>query len=121
MKIRTVSSNGSEIAIVSSDQVCLSDEQTALDFMMSVHEATGCRSIVINKEAVTEDFFILSTRIAGGILQKFINYRFKLAIVGDFSGYTSKPLTDFIRESNKGKDIFFVASEKDAIEKLSQG
>lgn len=62
----------------------------------------------------------LSTRIAGEILQKFINYQFKFAIVGDFSGYTSKPLKDFIYESNKGRDIFFVSSEEDAIEKLSR-
>ena len=64
--------------------------------------------------------FVLSTRIAGEILQKFINYQFKFAIVGDFSGYTSKPLKDFIYESNKGRDIFFVSSEEDAIEKLSR-
>ena len=32
----------------------------------------------------------------------------------------SKPLKDFIYESNKGRDIFFVSSEEDAIEKLSR-
>jgi hypothetical protein len=69
---------------------------------------------------VIEDFFVLSTRIAGEILQKFITYQFKLAIVGDFSGYTSKPLKEFIYESNKGKEIFFVSSEEDAIEKLGR-
>lgn len=67
-----------------------------------------------------EDFFILSTKIAGEILQKFILYNFKLAIVGDFSGYTSKPLKDFIYESNKGRDIFFVSSVEDAIERLGR-
>ena len=77
-------------------------------------------SIILNKDAVTPDFFVLSTKIAGEILQKFINYQFKFAIVGDFSGYTSKPLKDFIYESNKGRDIFFVSSEEDAIEKLSR-
>lgn len=120
MDIKTIKTKGIEIAIVNSDQVCISDGQTALDFMMSVRYETGCHSIVINKDAITEDFFHLSTRIAGEILQKFVNYRFKLAIVGDFSGYTSKPLKDFIFESNSGRDIFFVSSESDAIEKLSR-
>ena len=120
MNIKTVKINDMEIAIVNSDKVCISDGQTALDFMMSVNYETGCHSIVINKDAIAEDFFILSTRIAGEILQKFINYHFKLAIVGDFSRYTSKPLKDFIFESNKGKDIFFVSSEKEAIEKLDK-
>lgn len=120
MTIQKITSGSNEIAVVHSDTVCISDVQSALDFMMSVHYETGSRSIVINKEAVIEDFFVLSTRVAGEILQKFINYRFKLAIVGDFSGYTSKPLKDFIYESNNGRDIFFVSSEEEAIEKMSR-
>lgn len=42
----------------------------------------------------------------------------KFAIYGDFSKYTSKPLKDFMYESNHGKDIFFVENEEQAIEKL---
>lgn len=120
MNIKKITSNGKEIAIINSDGVCISDVQSALDFMMTVNYETGIHSIVLNKEAITPDFFVLSTRIAGEILQKFITYRFKFAIVGDFSGYTSKPLKDFIYETNKGRDIFFVSSEEDAIEKLSR-
>ncbi len=120
MNIKTVKTDSTEIAIVNSNQICISDGQTALDFMMSVNYETGCRSIVINKDAIAENFFILSTRIAGEVLQKFINYRFRLAIVGDFSKYTSKPLKDFIYESNNGKDIFFVTSENDAVERLDR-
>ena len=44
----------------------------------------------------------------------------KLAIVGDFSGYTSKPLRDFIYESNNGSHVFFVATVEEALEKLSR-
>lgn len=43
----------------------------------------------------------------------------KIAIIGDFSAYTSKSLKDFIYESNNGKDLFFLSDEKKAIEKLS--
>lgn len=120
MDIKKITANGNEIAIVNSDEVCISDVQSALDFMMSVNYETGSHSIILNKDAVTPDFFVLSTRIAGEILQKFINYQFKFAIVGDFSVYTSKPLKDFIYESNRGRDIFFVSSEEDAIQKLSR-
>lgn len=119
MNIKIITDEDNKIAIVTGDEVCLKDAQSALDFMMSVNYETGCQTIVINKEAVIEDFFVLSTRIAGEILQKFITYRFKLAIVGDFSGYASKPLNDFIYESNKGKDIFFVSTEEEAIQKLT--
>jgi hypothetical protein len=120
MNIKKIASGENEIAIVNSDTVCISDVQSALDFMMSVNYETGCHSIIINKEAIVEDFFVLSTRIAGEILQKFINYQFKLAIIGDFSRYTSKPLKDFIYESNHGRDIFFVSSEEEAIKRLSR-
>ncbi|MGZ4135560.1 MAG: DUF4180 domain-containing protein, partial [Tumebacillaceae bacterium] len=60
----------------------------------------------------------LKTRLAGEILQKFINYRVKVAIVGDFSMYSSRSLQDFIYESNGGTDIFFLPTEQQAIEKL---
>jgi hypothetical protein len=42
----------------------------------------------------------------------------KIAMVGDFEGYTSKSLKDFIYESNKGSQVFFLGDEKGAIERL---
>lgn len=63
---------------------------------------------------------VLKTRLAGEILQKFVNYNIKVAIIGDFTIYTSKSLRDFMYESNKGKDIFFSPSVNDAIEILSR-
>jgi len=60
----------------------------------------------------------LSTGLAGEILQKFINYHIKIAIYGDYSNYTSKPLKDFIYECNHGKDFFFTATKEEGIEKL---
>lgn len=57
--------------------------------------------------------------MAGEILQKFSTYQVRLAIIGDFSKYTSKSLTDFIYESNKGKHINFVNSTTEALKILS--
>lgn len=106
------------IAIVKSDDIVIKDVQSAIDFIMSIKYETNCNKIALNKEAIIEDFFILSKGLAGEVLQKFINYQTKFAIYGDFSKYTSKPLKDFIYESNNGKDIFFVENETKAIEKL---
>ena len=75
--------------------------------------------IIINKAAICKEFFDLSTKIAGEILQKFINYRKRIAIIGDFSIYTSKSLKDFIYECNKGKNIFFTSDVEQAIKRLS--
>jgi len=119
MNISTVRKNGTEIAIVSSNDILINDVQSALDLMATVSYEVGCNRIILNKSALSEEFFDLRTRLAGEILQKFMNYRTKIAIVGDFSAYTSKSLKDFIYESNNGKDIFFYADEDQAIEKLS--
>lgn len=43
----------------------------------------------------------------------------KVAIYGDFSKYTSKPLKDFIYESNNGNAVFFTETQAQAVEKLS--
>ncbi len=119
MEIRAIEKNGVIIAVVTADEKLLYDVQSALDLMATVHYETDSNRIALKKESVAEEFFILSTRLAGEILQKFVNYHCKLAIIGDYSKYTSKPLKDFIYESNKGQDIFFVATEDEAVERLS--
>ena len=111
MQIETRNHKSVKIALIRGREQVLTDPQTALDLIVTV--------IALPKEAVAGDFFVLSTRLAGEILQKFINYQSKLAIYGDFSRYTSKPLKDFIYESNRGADVFFAADEADALEKLA--
>lgn len=106
------------IAVVQNDSLIITDLQSALDFAMTIRYDTGASNLVIPKECVTKDFFALSTKLAGEILQKYVNYGIKLAIIGDFSGYTSKALHDFIYESNKGKDFFFVPDVEEAIKKM---
>lgn len=109
-----------DIAIVKSNEIIIKDAQSAIDFIMTVKYETNCSKVALNKEAIAEDFFILSKGLAGEVLQKFINYQTKFAVYGDFSKYTSKPLKDFIYESNNGKDIFFAANEEEAIKMLSR-
>ena len=118
MTITKIEKNGILCAIVNSDKPVITDAQSALDVLMSAKFETGTKNIVISKKLIVEDFFILSTGFAGEVLQKFINYGGRIAIYGDFSHYTSKPLHDFI--SNKGKDVFFVATEHEAIEMLTR-
>ncbi len=110
----------SDIAIVDSKETIIKDITSAIDLVMDIKYKTNCYKIALNKSAITEAFFILSSGLAGEILQKFVNYGIKFAIYGDYSKYTSKPLKDFIYESNQGKDIFFVATEDEAMEMLNR-
>ena len=119
MKITSVNENGVQIAVVESDEVLISDIQSALDFMATVQYETGTNRIALNKSAVCEEFFDLSTKLAGEILQKFVTYQVKLAIVGDFSVYTSKSLQSFIYESNRGRGVCFASDQKQALKRLS--
>ncbi len=118
MKTEVLRKNNKKVAVVSSDDLLITDVQSALDLVMTIKYETGCTDIAINKEAVTEEFFVLSTCLAGEILQKFINYGVRFAVYGDFSGYTSKPLKDFMYESNNGKDIYFQPDVFLAVDKL---
>ncbi|MFF3024494.1 DUF4180 domain-containing protein [Gottfriedia sp. NPDC057948] len=120
MNIKTTEVNGHLIAIANVDSVILTDEQSALDLLMTISYNHKSSRIALTKEAISEDFFNLSTKLAGAVLQKFVNYNIKFAIIGDFSSYTSKSLKDFIYECNKGNNVFFVSTEQDAIDRLSK-
>lgn len=119
MQIEIITLNGITTAHVTADERVIIDAQTALDLMMTVKYETGTENIAISKNLIVDNFFILSSGLAGEILQKFINYGFRIAIYGDFSKFTSKPLKDFMYESNKGRDIFFTDSLEKATEKLT--
>ena len=119
MKIKKIKRNNTETAPVVSDMPVITDTQSALDLIMTVDYETGVKNIAISKELIAERFFILSSGLAGEILQKLVNYGFRIAIYGDYSSYTSKPLKDFIYESNNGHDIFFTDTLEKAVEKLT--
>ena len=120
MEIKTTERNGVVCAVVSAGEKVVTDAQSALELLMSVQYEAGTKNIAISKKLVCEDFFVLSTGLAGEILQKLVNYGGRIAIYGDYARYTSKPLRDLIYESNKGKDVFFVATEAEAIERLTR-
>ena len=120
MNMTKIEKNGIVCAVVNSDDPVITDVQSALDVLMTAKYDIGTKNIAISKKLVAEDFFVLSSGLAGEILQKYINYGGRIAIYGDYSHYTSKPLHDFIYESNKGKDVFFVETQEEAIDRLTQ-
>lgn len=118
MKIEVHSINGVNIAEIKSDDVIIRITEDGLDLLGNICYQ-GFDNILINEKNITPDFFDLKNGMAGEVLQKFSTYRVRLAVVGDFSQYTSKSLRDFIYESNKGKQINFVGSTAEAIRILS--
>lgn len=117
MDIHIHTLNNKRIAEVRSLPQPIASTQDALDLMGNLYYE-DCDRILIHVRDLSADFFELKNGLAGDILQKFSNYRVRLAIVGDFNAYTSKSLKDFIYESNKGKHINFVSSVADALKVL---
>lgn len=115
-----IQNNGIPCVEIESTEKVITDVQSAIDLLVTANYETGTKNIIIDKKLINEDFFILSTGFAGEVLQKFINYGGRIAIYGDFSHYISKPLKDFMYESNKGKDIFFVSSKDEAVDMLTR-
>lgn len=120
MNLTGIEENGVLCVLVESDEPVITDAQSAIDLLMSAQYDVGSKDIVIPKQLVAEDFFILSTGLAGEILQKYVNYGGRMAIYGDYSRYTSKPLKDFMYESNKGRDFFFVSTRDEAVAALAK-
>ena len=121
MQIKSIQRGGVKIAVVTGGEKVLIDVQSALDLLATVNYETGADRIAIDKDVVADGFFVLSTGLAGDVLQKFVTYHTKVAIYGDYTGYTSKPLKDFIYESNKGSHVFFVPTKEEALERLAGG
>lgn len=88
----------------------LAHERDAGDFISAAWEAKA-DWVAIPTTRLTPDFWRLSTRLAGEVIQKFVNYRAGLAVVGDISAEVaaSGALRDFVYESNKGRSVWFVA------------
>lgn len=109
--------NDIKIAEILPDSEKIENAQDMLDIMADAGY-NGCSGLIIYEKTLTCDFFDLKTKVAGEILQKFSNYRMKLAIIGDFSDNKSKSLKDFIRESNRRGIICFVESIEEGKSKL---
>ena len=80
MHIETVTKNNTPCAVVTGTEQIITDTQSALDLLMTAKYEAGTKNIAIDKACVTEYFFILSTGVAGEILQKYINYGGRIAI-----------------------------------------
>lgn len=119
MNIQLIEINHICLAEIISESVVLKTTQDAVEIIANCNYQ-GADAIILKLENVTEAFFDLKTRVAGDMLQKFSTYQSRLAIVGDFSGFTSISFNDFMRESNRLGRINFVSSREEAIECLTK-
>lgn len=117
MNVKIHHIKGIDIGEATAEGKLINSTDEGLDFLGTIY-FQGIDKIILHQHQLFEEFFDLSTGAAGEILQKFSNYRVRLAVVGNFKDVKSKSLNDFIRESNRLGQINFCESLDDALEKL---
>ena len=96
-------------------------EADALDLIVATgHYGANADWLLLPECRLPDDFFNLSTRFAGNVTQKFVNYGIGLAILGDFYARAAGPVADWTRESNKGRHLWFVADPDEFSELLAR-
>lgn len=118
MKIHIHQVNHSPIVEIISDQILINTAEEGLNLLGTIY-FEGYDRLILHVKNITPKFFDLKTGIAGEILQKFSNYRVRLALVGDVSTYGSRPMQAFIHESNRWGHINFVSNLGEALQQLA--
>lgn len=98
------------VKVLEAEGAVLGSSESALDLIGDTY-MTPVDTIAIPVARLDPDFFVLRTGVAGEFVQKMVNYRKRLVIVGDITeqAAASEPLRDWIRESNRRDDLWFVA------------
>jgi hypothetical protein len=108
----------SAVAEFRSSEVLLRSAADARDLWL---RAWGKRveCIALHEANIAPEFFDLRTGLAGDVLQKLVNYRARLVVIGDISRYLdrSESLRALVRESNRGRDVRFVGTMEEIPER----
>jgi len=86
MEIEINNVNGMLITEIISEEIIIRKTQDALN-ILAKSGYRGSDNIILHEKNILSDFFELRSGLAGDILQKFSNYKVRLAIVGDFTKY----------------------------------
>jgi hypothetical protein len=117
-----VDRHGVRILLLDAKGPLIASDRDAADVVGEVFSQQA-GMVVIPIERLTPDFFVLRTRVAGEMIQKFVNYDIRVAILGDISAHVaaSTALGDFVTESNRGAQVWFLADEVALDRKLAAG
>ncbi len=112
VSISTTSIAGRPAFLVDAGGPLLGTEDDARELIQETF-GSDIRTVVVPVERLDSDFFVLRTGVAGAFVQKLVQYRLRLVIVGDISAHTaaSDALRDWVREVNRGPDILFVTDQ----------
>ena len=117
MHIEIITIGGKIVASITNEEPAITDAHSASDLIMSTKYGAGSSRVVLDKEAISDDFYDLSTGLAEVVLGKFASFYTKLAIYGDF-GEGREALQQLIDSKFPGKDIYLSDTMEQAVDKL---
>ncbi|MFE1317838.1 DUF4180 domain-containing protein [Kitasatospora phosalacinea] len=111
---------GVRVMVAAAEGEVVAGERQALDLLGDAHYR-GASWVAVPVERLGAEFFRLRSGVAGAVVQKFAQYRTGLAVVGDVAVHVaaSDALRDFVRESNRGLQLWFVADLPELAGRLS--
>lgn len=119
--MQIIERGGEQILLVDADGPLIGDERQATDL---IGEAAwqGASMLAIPAARLDARFFQLRSGLAGAIAQKAVNYRLKLAVIGDISQHlaASNALRDWVREAGRRGDLWFAPSLDDLVAALGR-
>ena len=100
---------GQAVFVCPADGPCLAQDRALSDLIGDLY-GSGARFVAMPLARLGPEFLRLSSGVAGHVLQKLVNYRFQIAVIGGVPAAVaaSAPLRDFVRESNRGETVWFV-------------
>lgn len=106
---QTLTLHGSVVFLCDTDGPVIASDRGADDLIGDAF-GSGATMVAIPLARLGPDFLKLSTRVAGALLQKLVNYRFQVVILGDVGAAVaaSDALRDFVVESNRGETVWFL-------------
>ena len=84
------------------------------DISSALGASLANEGLILNEADLCPEFFDLRTGLAGEVLQKFVNYRAKLAVIVPDPRAHGERFSELVYEHGAHSLIRFLASEKDA-------
>lgn len=113
--------HGLTVLVCAPDGPVVRDDRDAAD-LVATALSERAELVLLPVSRLADEFFTLSTGIAGAVMQKFVNYRLRLAVIGDISEHLarSSALRDLVAESNRGRQLWLLSTRDDLEQRLAR-
>jgi hypothetical protein len=113
--------HGVPVLVCAAEGSQLRDDRDAVDLIAQARFGHHADWVAVPVDRLAPEFFRLRTGVAGAIVQKFVDYRTGLAVVGDVTAHLAAgdAFRDWVRETNRGRDTWFVVDLAELEQRLT--